>query len=131
MVGSFRTINSALKWRAAILRRRKAALNRHDPLSHATPRGLVCWRDDPAAALAKIDYHCRNQPVSREANVNRGTFFRRHFLKLMAAAGAIGLPAVRPFSPRVSHARGAPAYDPAARFDLVKSSFGATAPAAC
>src|SRR2546430_15191382 len=118
MVGIFRTINSALKWRAAILRRRKAALNRHDPLSHATPRGLVCWRDDPAAALAKIDYHCRNQPVSREANVNRGTFFRRHFLKLMAAAGAIGLPAVRPFSPRVSHARGAPAYDPAARFDL-------------
>src|SRR5947208_3549009 len=95
MVGIFRTINSALKWRAAILRRRKAALNRHDPLSHATPRGLVCWRDDPAAALAKIDYHCRNQPVSREANVNRGTFFRRHFLKLMAAAGAIGLPAVR------------------------------------
>ena len=50
--------------------------------------------------------------------MNRGTFFRRHFLKLMAAAGAIGLPAVRPFSPRVSHARGAPAYDPAARFDL-------------
>jgi acetyl esterase len=53
--------------------------------------------------------------------VNRGTFFRRHFLKLMAAAGAIGLPAVRPFSPRVSHARGAPAYDPAARFDLAVS----------
>src|SRR6266581_1172725 len=39
----------------------------------------------------------------------------------MAAAGAIGLPAVRPFSPRVSHARGAPAYDPAARFDLAVS----------
>ena len=50
--------------------------------------------------------------------MNRGTFIRRHLLKLMAAAGTIGLPAVRPFSPRVSHARGAPAYDPAARFDL-------------
>src|SRR5215468_7710686 len=39
----------------------------------------------------------------------------------MAAAGAIGLPAVRPFAPRVSHARGAPAYNPAARFDLAVS----------
>src|SRR5215468_1185211 len=39
----------------------------------------------------------------------------------MAAAGTIGLPAVRPFAPRVSHARGAPAYDPAARFDLAVS----------
>src|SRR6267378_4481472 len=39
----------------------------------------------------------------------------------MAAAGTIGLPAVRPFAPRVSHARGAPAYNPAARFDLAVS----------
>src|SRR5215467_2199675 len=58
---------------------------------------------------------------SREANVSRGTFIRRHLLKLMAAAGTIGLPAVRPFAPRVSHARGAPAYNPAARFDLAVS----------
>src|SRR5260221_5535138 len=39
----------------------------------------------------------------------------------MAAAGTMGLPAVRPFAPRVSHARGAPAYNPAARFDLAVS----------
>src|SRR6516165_10724148 len=58
---------------------------------------------------------------SREANVNKGTFIRRHLLKLMAAAGTIGLPAVRPFSPRVSYARGAPAYNPAAHFDLTVS----------
>jgi len=53
--------------------------------------------------------------------VKRGTFIRRHLLKLMAAAGTIGLPAVRTFSPRASHARGAPAYNPAARFDLAVS----------
>src|SRR5262245_42023183 len=39
----------------------------------------------------------------------------------MAAAGTIGLPAVRAFSPRASHARGVPAYSPAARFDLAVS----------
>src|ERR1700739_2771186 len=39
----------------------------------------------------------------------------------MAAGGTVGLPAVRPFAPRVSHARGAPAYNPAARFDLAVS----------
>ena len=50
--------------------------------------------------------------------MNRGTFIRRHLLKLMAAAGTIGLPAMRTFSPGVSHARDAPAYNPAARFDL-------------
>jgi acetyl esterase len=53
--------------------------------------------------------------------VNRGTFVRRHLLKLMAVAGTLGLPAVRTFSPRVAHARGAPAYNPAARFDLAVS----------
>src|ERR1700758_5073377 len=58
---------------------------------------------------------------SREANVNRDTFIRRHLLKLMAAAGTIGLPAVRTFFPRASHARGVPAYNPAARFDLAVS----------
>src|SRR6478609_8609516 len=39
----------------------------------------------------------------------------------MAVAGTIGLPAVRTFSPRVAHARSAPAYNPAARFDLAVS----------
>src|SRR5258707_6232858 len=65
--------------------------------------------------MAAIDW------FSREANVNRGTFIRRHLLKLMAAAGTIGLPAVRPFAPRVLQARGAPAYNPDARFDLAVS----------
>jgi hypothetical protein len=55
---------------------------------------------------------------SREANVNRGTFIRRDLLKLMGAAGAIGLPAARTFSPSVAHALGTPEYKPAARFDL-------------
>jgi acetyl esterase len=58
---------------------------------------------------------------SREANVNRDTFIRRHLLKLMAAAGTIGLPAVRTFFPRASYARGLPAYSSAARFDLAVS----------
>jgi acetyl esterase len=53
--------------------------------------------------------------------VNRGTFIRRHLLKLMAAVCTVGLPAVRTFSPRVSHALGALAYNPAARFDLAVS----------
>ena len=39
----------------------------------------------------------------------------------MAVAGTLGLPAVRTFSPRVAHARSAPAYDPAACFDLAVS----------
>src|SRR5262245_9536420 len=39
----------------------------------------------------------------------------------MAAAGTIGLPAMRTFSPGVAHATGAPAYDPGARFDLAVS----------
>src|SRR5262252_9732099 len=39
----------------------------------------------------------------------------------MAAVGTVGLPAVGAVSPRVSHARTAPAYDPAARFDLAVS----------
>src|ERR1700731_3391625 len=36
----------------------------------------------------------------------------------MAAAGAIGVPAARTFWPSAAHAAGAPAYNPAARFDL-------------
>ncbi len=53
--------------------------------------------------------------------MNTGTFTRRDVLKLMAAAGAIGLPAARPFWPRATKAVGAPAYNPAARFDLAVS----------
>jgi len=39
----------------------------------------------------------------------------------MPVAGAIGLPAARMFWPGDAHAAGAPAYDPAARFDLAVS----------
>src|SRR5438874_1426438 len=41
----------------------------------------------------------------------------------MAAAGATGLPAMRTLWPDAAHAAGAPAYDPAARFDLAVSEF--------
>ena len=53
--------------------------------------------------------------------MNTGTFTRRDVLKLMAAAAAIGLPAARTFWPRAANAVGAPAYNPAARFDLAVS----------
>jgi len=53
--------------------------------------------------------------------LNRGTFARRDVLKLTAAAGTIGLPAARAFWPGAAHAVGAPAYNPAARFDLAVS----------
>ena len=71
--------------------------------------------------------------------MNNGTFVRRDALRLIAAAaGATGLPAGTLW-PSAVHAAGAPAYSPAARFDLAvseerkraKSSFGATAPAGC
>src|ERR1700720_4504394 len=39
----------------------------------------------------------------------------------MAASGAIGLPAARALAPSAAHAMAAPAYDPAARFDLAVS----------
>jgi acetyl esterase/lipase len=52
--------------------------------------------------------------------LNKGTFARRDVLNLMAAAGAV-LPAARAFWPSAAHAVGAPAYDPAARFDLAVS----------
>ena len=65
--------------------------------------------------------------------MNRGTFIRRHLLKLMAAAGTIGLPAMRTFSPASrtpgAHPRIIP--PPALILRSAKSSFGATAPAAC
>ena len=46
------------------------------------------------------------------------TFPRREVLKAMAATGAIGLPAARALAPSAAHAVAAPAYDPAAQFDL-------------
>src|SRR5262252_4380272 len=49
--------------------------------------------------------------------MNRGTFTRRDVLTLMLA-GTAGLPVARTFWPGAAHAAGAPAYDPAARFDL-------------
>jgi acetyl esterase len=52
--------------------------------------------------------------------MDQGTSGRRDVLKLMAA-GAVGLPAARMFSPGAAHAAGAPAYDPSARFDLAVS----------
>src|SRR6266851_4635084 len=52
--------------------------------------------------------------------MNNGTSARRDVLKRMAAAGAIGLPAAGTVWPS-AHAAGAPAYDPAGRFDLAVS----------
>jgi acetyl esterase len=49
------------------------------------------------------------------------TFPRREVLKAMAATGAIGLPAARALAPNAAHAMAAPAYDPAAKFDLAVS----------
>src|SRR3954451_6340601 len=55
---------------------------------------------------------------SREAPVSKGTFGRRDVVKLMAAAGDTGMPAARMVWPNAAHAAAAPAYDPAARFEL-------------
>jgi acetyl esterase/lipase len=52
--------------------------------------------------------------------MNKGTFVRRHVLKLMAATGAIGLPAAQTLRPGAARAGSAP-YDPGARFDLAVS----------
>ena len=49
------------------------------------------------------------------------TFPRREVLKAMAATGAIGLPAARALAPSAADAMAAPAYDPAAKFDLAVS----------
>jgi acetyl esterase len=49
------------------------------------------------------------------------TFPRREVLKAMAATGAIGLPAARALAPSAAHATAAPAYNPAAKFDLAVS----------
>ena len=53
--------------------------------------------------------------------MSKGSFVRRDVLELMAAAGAAGLGAARTFPPGAAHAAGAPAYNPAARFDLAVS----------
>ena len=53
--------------------------------------------------------------------MNKDTSARRDVLKLMAAAGAVGLPTARSFRPSQAQAAGAPAYDPAAQFDLAVS----------
>src|SRR6516165_9632842 len=82
---------------------------------------MVCWRDDPAAALAKIDYHCRNQLV-----FTGGKREQRHFHSASSSQvdgrrghdrSACRAPVL---SPRVV-CPGAPAYNPAARFDLAVS----------
>jgi acetyl esterase len=56
-----------------------------------------------------------------EENLKKGTFARRDVLKLMAAPGAIGLPAAHTLWPGAAHAAGAPAYNPAAQLDLAVS----------
>ena len=53
--------------------------------------------------------------------MTNGTSARRDVLKLMAASGAIGLPAGGTVWPGSAHAAGAPAYDPNARFDVAVS----------
>jgi acetyl esterase/lipase len=53
--------------------------------------------------------------------LTKNTFARRDVLKLTAAAGAMALPAARTLQPGAAHAAGAPAYNPAGRFDLAVS----------
>ena len=53
--------------------------------------------------------------------MNKGTFVRRDVLKLMAAPGAMSLPAARTLWPGAAHAAGAPTYNPAAQLDLAVS----------
>ena len=58
---------------------------------------------------------------------------RRDLLKLVAAAGAAGLPALRLSATDAAQAAGAPAYDPTATFELAVSEveFRRNAPAGC
>jgi acetyl esterase len=51
-------------------------------------------------------------------NVTKRASARRDVLKLMTTAGALGLPVAREFLTGAAHAGGAPAYNPAARFDI-------------
>jgi acetyl esterase len=53
--------------------------------------------------------------------MDKGALARRDVLKVMAAAGATGLPAAGAFRPGAADAAGAPTYDPNARFDLAVS----------
>jgi acetyl esterase/lipase len=53
--------------------------------------------------------------------MTKDTFARRDVLKPMIAAGAMGLAAAPTLRPGAAQAAGAPAYDPANRFDLVVS----------
>ena len=53
--------------------------------------------------------------------MDKGAFGRRDVVNLMVAAGAIGLPGTRTFSPNAAHAAGAVAYNPNGRFDLAVS----------
>jgi acetyl esterase len=53
--------------------------------------------------------------------LNKGTFVRRDVLKLMAAPGAMGLPAARTLWPSAAHAAGTPTYNPAAQLALAVS----------
>jgi acetyl esterase len=53
--------------------------------------------------------------------VEKAALARRSVLKLMAAAGGVGLSVARMFRSGDAHAAGAPAYDPAAKFDLAVS----------
>ncbi len=50
--------------------------------------------------------------------MTKDTFDRRDVVKLMAAAGAAGVPAARTLLPGIAQAAGAPAYNPAAKFEL-------------
>src|SRR4030081_2945892 len=59
------------------------------------------------------------RPVnSTEAQVSKETFDRRDVVKLMAAAGATGVPAARALWPDAAKTAAPPAYDPAAKFEL-------------
>ncbi len=50
--------------------------------------------------------------------MTKDTFDRRDVVKLMAAAGAAGVPAARTLLPGIAQAAGAPAYNAAAKFEL-------------
>src|SRR5690348_8838392 len=69
-------------------------------------------RPGAAAAAAEVGYHGGKQIIRREAALTKDTFDRRDVVKLMAAAGAAGA-----LLPETAHAA-APAYDPAAKFEL-------------
>src|SRR5215467_2114989 len=75
-------------------------------------------RRDPAAALAKIDYYCRNQLVFTGGERGERHFHSASPSQVDGRRGHDRSACRAHVLPRVSHARGAPAYNPAARFDL-------------